>query len=341
MIKKKPTVGIFTLTHALNYGAFYQMYAMAKYFENIGYDVTVFDCQRTLRFKILRLLSYNPRRQLRKIILYRRFLKDRSHIRIRPYKGQKLDLAILGSDEIWNLANPSFEHAPEYIGLNIDAAKTVAYAPSIGYADPKLLAVNDTFKHGLNGIHGILARDESTGHVVEDVTGRQVPQVVDPTILLGEWNDFIGKTPANSDRFIVYYSYKSTPIFKNALIAFATSQNLKIYSAGFRTHNWCDKNFAVGPRDFLALMTSAEYVFTDTFHGFVMAVLLNKKFCYAASMQKVKDIAKKIGVDGDALTENAGEAEIKAALSRDRNERNSRVEALRAQSRKELAGLIA
>jgi len=340
MCKNNLKVGIFTLTHALNYGAFYQMYAMATYFESIGYDVTVFDCQRTLKYRILRLFSYNPRRQLRKIVLHYRFSKDREAIRIKPYRGQRLDLAILGSDEIWNIDNPSFEHAPEYIGLGIDAGKIVAYAPSIGYAEPSQLIKNKEFRQGLNNINGVLARDEATQRVVEDVTSRHIPQVVDPTILMGKWDGFLGSYPKTSDRFILYYSYKSSPVFKDALIAFAKSKNLKIYTAGFRIHDWCDENFAFGPRDFLALMAKAEYVFTDTFHGFVMATLLDKCFCYAAPMQKIKDLAHKIGIEGDALTEKSGVAEIKAALNRDRSDRNRRIEVLRAKSRKELAGLI-
>lgn len=338
--KDNPKVGIFTLTHALNYGAFYQMYAMAKYFENAGYAVTVFDCQRTLKYRILRLFSYNPRRQLRKAVLHREFLKDRTSIRVMPYRGQRLDLAILGSDEIWNIDNPSFEHAPEYIGHGINAEKIVAYAPSIGYAAPDGLIKNETFRQGLSKIDGILARDEETRRVAEDVTGMPIPQVADPTILKGDWDGFLGKAPDVSDEFILYYGYKSTPVFKDALITFARSKGLKIYTAGFRTHDWCDENYAFGPRDFLGLMAKAKYVFTDTFHGFIMAALLNKRFCFAAPMQKIKDIAEKIGVDGDALTESSGEAEIKAALDRDRTERNSRIEALRAQSRRELTWLI-
>lgn len=316
------------------------MYAMAKYFESTGYEVIVFDCQRTLKYRILRMFSYNPGRQLRKSVFHRRFSKDRSEIRVMPYRGQRLDLAILGSDEIWNLDNPSFEHASQYIGLEINAPKIIAYAPSIGYAAPDKLIKNENFRKGLRQINGILVRDAETQRVAEEVTGRSIPQVADPTILMGRWDDFLGKVPAKAEKYILYYGYKSNPVFKYALIAFAQSQGLKIYTAGFRTHSWCDENFTCGPRDFLALMASAEYVFTDTFHGFVMATLLEKQFCHAAPMQKIKDIANKIGVDGDVLTENSGEADIKAALSRDQTNRNQRIEALKTQSRRELNSLI-
>jgi hypothetical protein len=333
-------VGIFTLTHALNYGAFYQMYAMAKYFESIGYDVTVFNCQRTLKYRLMQVFSYNPLRQFRKLILRHRYNKDRATIRVVPYRGQPLDLAILGSDEIWNLDNASFEHAPEYVGLNINASKIIAYAPSIGFATPANLIENETFRHGLSSIDKILARDKETQAVAEKVTGQQIPQVVDPTILMGEWSDFLGDAPKTEEDYILYYGYTSTPAFKEALIAFARSRNLKIYTAGFRTHDWCDKNFACGPRDFLGLMVNATYVFTNTFHGFVMATLLDKPLCYAAPAQKIRDIAEKISIDDDVLTSTSGSAEIEAALGRDRTERNLRISELRTQSRRELTTLI-
>ena len=316
------------------------MYAMAKYLERIGYDVTVFDCQRTLKHRLLRQFSYNPRRQIRKLGLQRLFGEDRSAIRVLPYRGQNLDLAILGSDEIWNLENQSFEHAPEYVGLGINASSIVAYAPSIGFAKPDGLVMDQTFRRGLSKLDGILARDEGTKIVAERITGRTISQVIDPTILVGPWEDFFQGGPRFDEDYILYYGYRSNPAFKSALVEFATHRNLRIYTAGYNSHEWCEKNLLLGPADFLRLMRDAKYVFTDTFHGFVMAVLLDKALCYAAPMKKIADIAGKLGMERDALSETSSITQIEVALDRSRGERNERIAELRECSRLELARLI-
>jgi len=340
MLPKKQKVGIFTLTHALNYGAFYQMYAMARYFEKYGYEVTVYDCQRTLKYKIIRNFSYHLGRQLRKSILHLKFRKDREAIRIEPYLGQDMDLAILGSDEIWNLKNKSFEHSREYLGLGITAHSIIAYAPSVGYAEPEILIGDDDFQQGLRNSDGILVRDKKTKSIAERVTGRIISEVVDPTILFNSWGELLTNDLEQGADYILYYGYTSTPKFKSALISFAKEKGLKIYTAGFRKHAWCDKNFLIGPSGFLNLMKNAKYVFTDTFHGLVMAVLFDKSICYAAPMQKIRDFSAKIGIDNDELTGTSGRAEIEASLLRDRTDRNRRVIALRTESERLLLKMI-
>jgi len=340
MTSAKQKVGIFTLTHALNYGAFYQMYAMTRFFEKSGYDVTVFDCQRTLKYKVLRLFSYNPDRQVRKIILHRKYKNDRAVIRIRPYENEKLDFAILGSDEIWNLENRSFEHSPEYVGLGISARSIIAYAPSIGYAAPENLIADEDFKKGLRRADGILARDQETRNVAERVTGRSISEVIDPTILFNSWDEMLSDRTKPDEDYILYYGYTGEPWFKDALIDFAKEKGLKIYTAGFRKHDWCDKNLLAGPREFLDLMQNAKYVFTNTFHGLVMAVLLDKSLCYSSPMQKIKDFSEKIGINADALTESSGRIEVEASLGRDRSERNQRIRELGAASQKLLLDMM-
>ena len=114
-------IGIFTLTDALNYGAFYQMFALQAYIkENYrNVDVVIYKPKDTIIKKIKRNVSINPKRLFRKQILYKRFRSCQIDINIKTYKNDILDIAFIGSDEIWNVENRSFDNNPNFFGLKI------------------------------------------------------------------------------------------------------------------------------------------------------------------------------------------------------------------------------
>ena len=337
---KTPDVGIFTLTHALNYGAFYQMYAVAKFLEGEGCRATVFDCQKSFRQRLLRHFSYHPVRQYRKLKLAREYARDRREVRISRYKGEALDLAVLGSDEIWNLENRSFENAPEYVGRNIDARRKIAYAPSLGYADPKALVADDDFAAALRDLDEIFPRDGSTRGVAETITGKTHAEVSDPTFLLDNWRDIASDRFAGEEPYLVYYGYTGKPGFKAAMQEYARQQGLPILTAGFRRHDWCDRNLLIGPRDFLSLIKHSHGTFTDTFHGFLLTTLLEKPLVFGTPQQKIADIARKLGMQDWAMTEQDTASDVAAAQEADQTERQRKLADMRAISREKLGTYI-
>lgn len=326
-------IGVFTITDAINYGAFYQMFAMAAYLENRGASVTVYHCGNSIKRSLIKYLSHNPIRQIRKIRFLRAYQLDKKSVRIGTYKGQALDVAILGSDEIWNLDNQSFDHFQQYFGLGLNAKKIIAYAPSIGFANPETLKQNSMFCAGLNNIHTILARDINTQKVAQAITGRSIKQVADPTILFDEWYGLnTGKSIVNQD-YILYYGYSSSPPFKDVLIDYAKSCGLLIVSAGYNYHTWCDKNYVVGPFGFINLIRGAKYIFTTTFHGTVMATLLNKQLACYGSGQKVLDFAEKLYLSNCHIDMNSSVNDLHQCLNSDLRNRRSLLEKFRDESR--------
>ncbi len=306
-------IGIFTITGAINYGAFYQMYALSKYFKGLGATVSIYHESNSIKRKIIKYFSFNIQRQLRKIKVLNVFNADGKELDIKKYTGEELDIAILGSDEIWNLQNNSFDHSSFYYGKGISAKRIIAYAPSIGFADPKIIYANQDFCNGLKKIDVILARDNSTKEIAEKITGKSVNIVSDPTILFNEWNTVKLNPSLIGYDYILYYGYTRPP-YLSSLLEFSKIEKLPIISAGYHLHPWCDKNMTVGPIDFLGLLKDAKYVFTTTFHGTVMATLYNKKFCYFASGQKVKDFAYKLNLLSQHIDDNYTASDIKKAL---------------------------
>jgi len=136
-------------------------------------------------------ILYNLK-NLRMIIYYfrrrRAIKKCLSKLNIARNTSQYYDVVILGSDEIWNLNNVSFNHYPEYFGNGINAGNLITYAPDCGNTTVKQLAADENAVKGLKRINRISARSKHTAEAVKTITGKSVPVVLDPALLLGDFS---------------------------------------------------------------------------------------------------------------------------------------------------------
>lgn len=281
-------VGIFTVTRVLNYGAHFQMIGLHDYLTNLGHEVIVFSPEISLKRKLLRFLAMNPERIFRKNILRNRLEKEEKRVDMRIYKSDKLDLAIFGSDEIWNIENPSFQKSYLYFGVGVNANKKIAYAPSIGYATLEAFSENQYIKNGLDGFERIFHRDNATKRMV-DTLKLSSERVADPTILFNGWSRATRDFKFKGSKYVVYYSYVSNPSFKEDLIKWSRKKGYKIVSSGYDKHEWADYNLLLSPSQFLGLLRNSEGVFTTTFHGSIMSFMMGKKPVVDPSGQKVTD----------------------------------------------------
>lgn len=289
-------IGIFTLTDALNYGAFYQMFALQQYLkENFDdkYSITVYSPKENFKEKLIKYFSYNPKRLYRKSILRWKFIKDMGEVDIKKYNGENLDFAFFGSDEIWNIENKSFPNDPNFFGIKVNANTKVAYAPSIGFAKIESFDLYPEFLKSINSLDHIFYRDNLTKNLVQRAGRKDSIRVIDPTILYDKWERHI--TPFKikiNHPYIAYYSYLSNPPFLKTLIDYSKEKNTPIISAGYNTHDWADQNLVLSPWEFLSFLKNADCVFTTTFHGTIMSTLLNNSVLFSASSHKVKDFSK-------------------------------------------------
>ena len=99
--------------------------------------------------------------------------------------NERYDYFIAGSDQIWN---PHWlKDETEFLQF-ADRNKRVAYAASFGVSEIKPDKVEQV-KKGLEGINYISVREQAGAKIVKDLTGKDVPVLVDPTLLLTaeEW----------------------------------------------------------------------------------------------------------------------------------------------------------
>lgn len=194
------------------------------------------------------------------------------------------DMALVGSDQLWGAANI----AGGYFTLEFvpDNVKKIAYSTSFGVSVlPKQL--HKHAKKFLNRIEHISVREDSGKMLVKQLTGRDIPVVCDPTMLLtaDEWLDIQNEAPFTDGDYILTYFMGDNPEQREFVQRLKEKTGYKIvgllHGSTFveSDEHYCDETpYDVGPGEFLNLIRHAKYVCTDSFHCSVFSIIYGTEF---------------------------------------------------------------
>ena len=294
-------IAIITINDNDNYGNRLQNYALQQYLSNefkvekidtIWYDPQYSCVSKIDAFTWKGWVKYlinwkNTRGYLKKSYLkdnirmynigkFTNRISTKFDFKIKDKLGREYDYFIVGSDQVWNpnFWSKRYNHASIRFLKFVPKEKRIAYAASI--AIPKIPEDKEQFfKDSLNEMKSISMREKAGADLVKNLTGREVPVVVDPTILLSkeEWQK-IEMVPEwyNGEKYILtYFLGNPSPIIKNI----AKKNNWKIY-------NLMDKDnfdlYTSRVEEFVYLINHAQLVVTDSFHASVFSILMNTPF---------------------------------------------------------------
>ena len=198
-------------------------------------------------------------------------------------KESGLDGVLIGSDMVFDVYEG---YHPFMYGLGLKAKYIFSYAASFGYTTNAIFENfehNKIIKESLGRFNGISHRDDNTYKVLSeccDIT--ESTKCIDPVLLYGFEKELLIWDTAKwaKESYILIYSYTYNMDRKeeiDEIRKFAKSRNLQIISVGY-IHLWCDKNINASPKEFLELFKYAKYVITDTYHGTIFSLTLNKQF---------------------------------------------------------------
>ena len=286
---------VITVYNSFNFGAFLQAFAMYKYLTNQGHKVD-FLCMEKHDFVFHKnyYKTKNPIRFFKRFITEKSFNKDIKLINSIDSVESSYDLAIIGSDELWNVVNNGFEHKPEYIGYNISAKNIITYAVSCNRTTVKDFNMHYKYDDVFSKLTAISVRDRMTEKLVKELASNINPiKVLDPTFLY----DFsVNRNRINKKYVLLYgYSFLDDEVVK--IKEYSRKMNLPIYSVGFE-HKWCDKYINCGPIEFLDYIYSSDAVITATFHGSVFSIIFEKPFAsFGRDNLKVLDLLDTFELD--------------------------------------------
>lgn len=298
-----------------NYGGMLQGYALKKAVTDLGYsvDLVSYDVganpnpvypglrQQIRQYGMLSAAEKAGEKAIGKcrfmisdllaerIRLFERFMKD-TGVSTEVYDDlsaerlpERYKAFISGSDQIWNpnavrnLYLQTFVSEPE---------RKISYAASIG---------RDSFSEreaavlipALKKFGSLSVREKTAKALLESYLDNPVVTSLDPTMLLDreEW-DKAASGPVISGKYALVYFFSDSLQVRRKAAAFCRRHGLRMVFIPYakQEYNLTDaagpglRIAKAGPAEFVSLISGAQFVLTDSFHGAVFSIIYRKPF---------------------------------------------------------------
>lgn len=307
-------IAIVNRTNLKNYGSVLQVYALCEVVKNLGYDVEVIwetgnlsknydfrpnkiistGCKLLTHPRLLKSTFSNIRYVQQHIIseqtiqMFDSFVDSRIKRTFYPAKmmkqckvGRAYDKFICGSDQIW-CTTTLYVDPLMYLRF-APKEKRVAYAPSLGRDYIPSYSKREMKKY-IKDIPDVSVREYVGQKLIRELTGRDVPVVLDPTLLISceEW-DQIKKVHESKEEYIVCY-FLNTPTeeTQQKLLKFIKESRKIVIALNSRLEHVENEVTVLypdcGPREFIGYISNAEYVLTDSYHGMLFSIIYHRQF---------------------------------------------------------------
>ena len=195
----------------------------------------------------------------------------------------RADVYITGSDQIWNPVLTDGLDDVFMLNFGHNDFKKIAYAASAG-SNETLKKCEDELISNIKSIDYISAREENLSNLLTDKLGKNIPMVLDPSLLLSK-NEWLSIVPSNkifSEKYIFVYCGREPDYFYDIVNELAEETGYLVVYSGRRDREHyyhCRKKsyYEFGPAEFVSMIANAEYVVTASFHGTAFSIIFNKK----------------------------------------------------------------
>jgi hypothetical protein len=187
------------------------------------------------------------------------------------YWADRYARAIAGSDQVWN---PTYRRAQGIDFLDfVGESHRIAFAASFGVEQvPEFL--RDRYRTWLLGIPHLSVRESVGRRIVAELTGREIQVVLDPTLTVDRatWDALVDEQPPIIDvpYAVRFFLGHATPAQDKWVRGHAAEAGLPVIDM----HDLDQEAFAdVDPAAFVAAISRAEILYTDSFHAGIFALL--------------------------------------------------------------------
>lgn len=307
-------VAIVNRTNLKNYGSVLQCCALCGAVESLGYEVEIIwetgNLSENYDFRINKILKtgikllthpslFNATFSSVKYVqhhvisektmmLFDSFVENNIKRVFYPHKmmrkknvGQKYDKFICGSDQVW--CTTSLYVDPLMYLRFVPKKKRIAYAPSLG-RDYIPNYNKRQIRKFINEIPFVSVRENVGKSLIAELTGRNVPVVLDPTLLVERtfWDSRKASVREKQDYILCYFLSTPTMKTQNKILDFLRGQGKKVIALNSRLE-CLEKEIEViypdcGPSEFIAYVEKSESVLTDSYHGMLFCIIYHKKF---------------------------------------------------------------
>lgn len=197
-------------------------------------------------------------------------------------QAEKYDAVITCSDQLWSPAGLGTNfYNLMFVPQNV---RKISFASSFGVSKIPSYQIRRT-KEYLNRIEFISVRENQGQKIVKNLTGRDVPVLMDPVFVYTkqEWEKLVPLENTYDFPYILTYFLGDNIQFRKRVEEFAKQKGLKIvaikFSNSYLEYDKCFGDIApfdIDPDKFLNLIRGASYICTDSFHGCAFSIICEK-----------------------------------------------------------------
>ena len=333
-------IGILTFTLNFNYGAGLQAFALSAFLKSEGHEVVILNIRRQnidnwinskLSWKrkiynfgknvVKHCLNYwqkdsfcQTENTLRDRLVFMDFFTQYTYHTRKYYTDEEIkedlpiaDLYIVGSDQVWNPKNANNRLYTYYCSFLPDNVKRISYAASFGGSKQLKLSQEQvvTIKSLLHKFSAISVREDIGIEILKETFGiNNGVEVLDPTFLpdVSVYDKIANTSKINGKGFIFSFKFRSDKKWYNSLKYISEQTGLKVRT-DWRKEKY--RGFLFNPvisvADWLQLIRTSEFIWTDSFHCMVFCILFHKNFVVTPSYKggegRILSLLKKMGLE--------------------------------------------
>lgn len=327
-------IGIVTFYSECNYGAFLQALGSKKFLESMGHDVTFINYNPAKDSSLLLKLGLHDGTFARKVARrYKIYLKYKLKPYCKPYLdafararqayfaetekvdesrlgelAERFDCIYVGSDQVWNTRHSGRERLFYFLNFfKSGSTRKVSYAACFGQLEQNAALEADVRKC-LADFDAISVRNDVSQQLVERYTARRAPIVCDPTVLLGDFRFAESDRADTLGSYTLFYCLDERQRAKHEQMVELLRRKYRrpVVTITSSHHTaWTITNadttiYDASPSDWLALMSHADAVYTDSFHGAIFALLYHKPVIIMADdnerAYRLRDASQRYGI---------------------------------------------
>lgn len=323
-------IGILTFHRCINYGSFWQAFALADRIRQNGHEAVILDHYSKRVNRAEWKCALQPTLPTPVPAADIRFYKEKVRNFFVAFEKMPLsepfpledsrqmepcDLVIVGSDEVWNLSHPWYGYYPVFYGDGINASRKIAFGASFGNYDVSWRPDHEWVSKLFN-FDAIAVRDKNSQTIITNILGFAPEMVPDPCLAF---------PPVAPEEKLPYpipyaavYGHNFSESFTAKAKMWAKRKKIKLISIGYR-NSWADEQWlTAGPFEFAAFIAQAEVVVTNFFHGCVFSLINSKPFvCETTSYRnhKILDLMDKVGTHNRVISEETPVEEFNLLLN--------------------------
>ena len=337
-------VAILTFARTNNYGATLQCYALAKFIEQFGHQTSIInvplmkagaprknsfveklmskihgyfhqyekryrrtteELQKDREYDRQNMLLFDDFRSVYFPNLTREYLTEADFEKDFP----QADLYVVGSDQVWNLWVTNIQYPLFFFSFLKHGEKRISYAACLG-GDRNFKFENEelnSIRNLLADFNGISVRDTTGLSILKEKFNIDATQVLDPTFLINSYDELLKDSSVDASRSLFSFKFIINDEWVKVIkyLAEELSLNIRMDTCLIPINGLPFKPLCT-VQDWLKLIKTSDFVFTDSFHGMVFCIIFKKQFIvtpsYKGGEERYMDLALKLGLEERVYT---------------------------------------